>query len=762
MQRLPIPRAEQLAVLAATEKGESYASILHRNYLALRGTSDAADLQAVHQADDVLVEGGNVREYTRVDFVDGGFFDMLGVRPGVGRVITPDDDRAGARVILISDGAWERFFARDPAVIGRRLSLRSQPFVVVGVMPSSFRGIRFNGSFLMAVPQSTGASLGIPEDRNYVNVVARLDPGATRATLGARLDASLHNCCTASGDFPADSRLSFVDASRGIPFGKSDFRDDYRLVLWLLMGGVLLVLLISCSNVGNLLLARGAAREREFAVRLSIGASRGRVVRQLLAESSLLAVLGGMLGVVLAGWATQLLVTVVADGLGTATALVEFHAKAPVLAFTGAVSAICVLTFGLGPALRATRADLVSSLKERPGAGAHARAVDRLLVIGQVAVTLVLVCGAGLLVATLRNLRATDPGFATDRLAGMEIETRGTSYERDGIVPLHQEILDRVRRVPGVVSVGMATRIPAIGGRNANFEYTVVGQVSREHAGVDLTAITPGYFAMAGTSLIGGRDFNAADTPSGARVAIVNDAFARRHFAARSPIGAEVRLDGLNGGETVTIVGVVHDVRFGDRRTRQDPMVYVPATQAGNWPFLVLMMRTASDPRRVERSVERALAAYARDLRLAGWQTVNDAYDLVILRERLAAGLASICAALALVLAMVGLSGLVGFSVARRTREIGVRMALGAQRSSVVWLVLRSALTMVGVGVAVGAPLALGAGRALGSLLYGIAATNVLLLGAAVLALLAVGTAASALPAWRASRVDPVASLRAD
>jgi putative ABC transport system permease protein len=689
---------------------------------------------------------------------------MVGVQPRLGRAITPEDDRTGARVVLISDEIWERFFARDASVIGRKLSLRSQPFVVIGVMPPWFRGIRFNGTFTMAVPQSAGAALGVAESRNYVNVVARVRPGSPRFAVASLLDAALHRCCVGDAGITADAHLSLVDASRGIPYGKNDFRSDYRLVLWLLMGGVTLVLLISCSNVGNLLLARGAAREREFAVRLSIGASRGRVIRQLLAESAMIAACGGVLGVALAAWATQLLVGFVPSSSGSAMALVEFHAKPAILAFTAGASTLCVLIFGLGPALRATRGDLVSSLKERAGSDrrGQARVVDRLLVIGQVALTLVLVCGAGLLVATLENLRGTEPGYVSSNLAGMNIDTRGTSYEGNGIVPLEPDILDRVRRVPGVVSAGMATRIPAIGGRNVNFNYAIVGQTPSDDQTVDLTVITPGYFETAGTLLVGGRDFDGSETASSPRVAIVNEAFARRHFAARSPIGSSVRIDDLNGGETLMITGVVHDVRFGDRRRPQEPMVYIPAAQAGKWPFLVVIVRTAADARRVERPIEQAIASSVRNLRLGAWQTMEDAYDEVLLRERLAAGLATACAALALGLAMVGLAGLVGYSVAQRTREIGVRMALGAHRSNVVWLVLRGALTMVAIGVIIGAPLALSAGRALGSLLYGISATNVLLLVSAATALLGVGAAASAVPAWRASRVDPATSLRAD
>jgi predicted permease len=550
-----------------------------------------------------------------------------------------------------------------------------------------------------------------------------------------------------------------------VPFGKNDFRDDYRLVLWSLMGAVLLVLLIACSNVGNLLLARGAARERELAVRLSLGASRPRIVRQLLAESALLAALGAALGIALAAWGTTLLIQKLPTGVGDATGLVEFHPKGAILWFTLGVGVLSVLAFGLGPALRATRGDLISPLRERASGGRSSttRVVDRLLVVGQVAVTLVLVCGAGLLVATVHNLRSIDPGFASNNLVAVSVETRGTQYERGGIVPIHQDLLDRVRVVPGVRSAAMSTRVPAIGGRNASFNYHVVGRSTGDSAEVWLTVITPGYFATTGTRLLGGRDFSSGDTPAGQRVAIVNAAFVRRHFASGdSPIGAQVQLDGLNGGETVTLVGVAQDMRQGDRRSPQAPSIYVPAVQAGNWPFFLVVMRTAGEPHAVAASVLRALGPYARTLHLTGAQTMDEAYDEVVLRERLAASLASTSALLALGLAMVGLSGLIGFAVVRRTREIGVRMALGARRSGIVWMVLRGALATVGFGVAIGGPLAVAGGHVLSSLLYGVGATDLATIVGAMLGLAMTGILASALPAWRASRVDPVISLRAD
>jgi predicted permease len=763
MQPLAIPRAGELAALALTVNGDRYTSILRSSYRAIRQAPDAPPMASVHEADDVLVETPSYHEYERVDFVDGPFFQLIGVAPLLGRTIGAADDAESAPVVVLSEGFWRRVLVADTNVIGHQISLHGHLFTIVGVMPHSYRGLRFNGSFTMAVPASFGPSLGVSESHDYVNVVTRAATPEARIAFAGPLDAVFHRCCLDSDRLPADSRLTFVDASRGIPFGKNDFRDDYRTILWSLMGAVLLVLLVACSNVGNLLLARAASRERELSIRLAIGASRWRVVRQLVSESALLGLFGAIAGLGLAALATRVLIASLPGGYDDAAALVSFRLKPAIVGFTAAITIVSVLAFGLGPALRATRGDLRMSLVDRGGVRHRsAGLIDRMLVIGQVALTLVLVCGAALLVATLHNLRAVDPGFATSHLVAIDIETRGSEFERGGIVPIYREILDRAREVPGVRAAAMATRVPAIGGRNASFAYTLVGHASPEPDHVNVTVVTPGYFATSGTALRGGRDFGDGDTPASTRVAIANESFVRRHFVGRSPLGSAIRLEELNGGETVMIVGIAHDVRFGDRRSAPEPMLYIPAAQAGNWPFMLLLMRTGAEPNRVVPNVARALDWWSRRLRVSGPQTMDEAFDEVLLRERLGAGLASACAALGLLLAMVGLAGLVGFSITRRTREIGVRMALGARRAGILWLVLRGALAMALVGVVIGGPLALGAGAALRSMLFGVTPTSFAVLGGAAAALVAVAAAASALPAWRAARVDPVIALRAD
>ena len=763
LQPLPIPRARQLSALTVSYKSGHYASLLHGSYLALRSVPGAPAMVAEHEADNVLVETPDTHAYSRVTFVDGGYFALLGLKPELGRVLTREEEEGQEPVVVISDNVWSELFSRDEHVVGKQIRLHGYPFTVVGVMPQSFRGVRFNAWFNMAVPAGFGPLLGTPEAQNYVTVLTRLDSPAQRAAFSVPVEAAFKRCCLAAERVTSDVRLSFVDASSGVPYGKTDFRDDYRLVLWSLMGGVLLVLLVACSNVGNLLLARATTRQRELSIRLSIGASRWRIVRQLLAESAIIATAGAMLGFLLAGLTTRLLVAGLTSLLSSSTALVEFHAKPALLLFTAGVAVISVVAFGVGPALRATRDDPATLLRDRSESRNRSGAItDRLLVVVQVAIALVLICGAGLLVTTLRNLRAVDPGFNSTHVAAMGIETRGTAYEAAGIVPIHRDILDRARSVEGIVSAAMVTRAPDFGGRSISFPYTVIGESRLDSAEVWVTVITPGYLATARTALLGGRDFTDADRAGTEPVALVSEAFVRRNFSGRTPMGELVRIDRPGAMETVRIVGVVRDVRFGDRREKPEPMLYLSAPQAGKWPFFLLVVRTGPEPQLVLPRLMRALAPYAARLRFSNPQMMDAATDAMLLRDRLGAALASACAILALVLAMVGLAGIVGFTVAQRTREIGVRMALGASRVGVIWLVLRGAVTMTLLGVVFGGPLALGTGEALQSLLYGIAPTNLYLLVGCAITMVSVAIIASAAPALRASRVDPVIALRAD
>jgi predicted permease len=792
---LPVPHPGELVTARVVVPRGFAGGFALDEVRALREAPGAPPLAVFTSAGNVALEAAGERDFATVDLVDGEYFRILGLRPVVGRLLSPEDDRAAQPVVVISEDWWDRYFHRDPAVLQRTVTLRNVAFAIVGVLPGAFHGLVFPGEFAVAAPLSTGALIGGPDPQparggGSLVIIGRLTSGASIARGSAALDAVFQRCCAdrhsnvggkpgALGAAPtapagksaaAAPRLILQDISRGIPMSKMDIRTDYGRILLVLMGGVAVVLLIACANVGNLLLVRAAARGREFAVRLSIGASRGRLVRQLLTESVLLAFLGGALGLALAWWATNVLASSLPPmgdgaGIGLLGEIVRFRASPAVLEFTAAMSVACVALFGLLPALRSTKTDLVSPLKESGhGHGSRRRGMlDPTLVVAQVALALLLVSSAALLGTTLRNLRAIDGGFATTHVLGVDVDTRGTSYEQGGMVPLHRELVARLQRLPGVRAAAMASITPAIGGRWSITPVTVPGYVpsADDDMTVSLDAITPGFLDVAGIPLTAGRDFADGDGPSAGNVAIINTTLVHRFFGTHDPIGATIRVGG-DSGFALRVVGVARDTRYRDLRMPAEPMVYVPVRQSGSWPYLVAIVRTTADPAAVARLLRNEITAFAPGVRLRAMQTVEDALDQALSRERLAAGLATLFGALALGLAAVGLYGVVSYNVTRRTSEIGLRMAMGARPADVVRLVLRGSMIMVLAGLALGLPLMLAGGRAIAALLYGVGSHDFPLLAAAMAALAAVGIAASAVPALRASRIDPLVALRSD
>jgi predicted permease len=644
----------------------------------------------------------------------------------------------------------------------------------------------FAGNFSAAVPITVAPLLGAVDVRSLdrpllLNVLARLQPGWTtqRATLA--FDQVFQTCCAtvplpgapngpkspraANGVVAQLPHVLAIDVSRGLSHPKMDLRGEYRRILFLLMGGVAIVLLIACANVGNLLLARAAARQRELAVRMSMGATRSRVMRQLLTESFELAALGGLVGLGL----SRLGLSILSHSLPSIAELVdmvEVRPSATILAFTATTTFACTLLFGVFPALRAARHDIVSPLKEGGrGTGRSRRfGVDRGIVIAQVALALVLVCAATLFVATLRNLKQFDGGYGSTRILLARIETRGTAYEKGGIMPFYEEILNRARVTPGVSRVAMASAVPVFGGRSMRDQIRVPGYEPAPDEDVSswYAAVTPDYFATTGIGLESGRDFDDRDGATAEKVAIVSQTFARHYFAGRNPIGGSIVLGDGATATSMRIVGIARDARYADLRSPPTEIYYTPVTQSGGWPFLVLAVRTSIDPETVAPALRRQIREVAPALRTMGLTSVEASLDDALARERLAAALATLFGSLAVSLAAVGLYGVVAYNVSRRTQEIGVRMALGARPRDVTWLVVRQTLIMTGIGIVIGVPLALVAARAIGAQLYGVGASDPrAMLGAATLLVL-VGAAASVVPGGRAARVDPSEALRAD
>jgi putative ABC transport system permease protein len=527
------------------------------------------------------------------------------------------------------------------------------------------------------------------------------------------------------------------------------------------MAGAGVVLLIACANVGSLLLVRATAREREIAVRMSLGASRARVIRQLITESVLLGLLGGVLALPFAASGTIGVEHLIPGPMSVYADIVHWRFKPALLVFTAVVSIACVTIFGLVPAVRATRANLTSSLKTggRGSVGGERRLLDRGIVVAQLSLALLLVSAASLLVATLRNVASVDGGFSTSGVTLVSIETRGTPYEKGGIVPLHDEMLRRVRAIPGVERAGMVTLAPIAGGRNIEVRLDADGEVVARS--IVLAAITPDYLPAIGIRLAAGRDFTTHDDSTSERVAIISETAAQRAFPGRNPIGAMIRIctDSLC---PVRVVGVAKDTKMFGLRGRRVAVVYVPVTQSGPWPFLGLAVRMPDGAASLTRRVTQEVEAASPGVRIRKVSTMRTEVHESMFTERLTASIAMLFGGLALVLAAIGIYGVVAFNVARRTNEIGVRMALGARRGDILGLVLWSALSLVGAAVVIGGPLAFVAGRALRAQLYGVSAHDPVLLLAALGMLVAVALLAAAVPARRATRIDPLVALRAD
>jgi len=724
------------------------------------------------------VEIDGVVANASTDAVDGHYFGVLELRAERGRLISSADDDGAAPVAVVTDGFWRGRMNGDPNVIGRTIKLAGQRFTVVGVTPPGFAGPRFPAFAALFVPYRTAATLavlgGANDRRQTLTVFGRRPESQSIETAQGQLRTLWDHCCAAGelvtpakGQTVAAARLKLDDASRGIPFVKMDLRGQYRRVLWALMAGVGLLLLAACANVANLLLARGSARASELAMRLALGASRTRLVAQLVIESLQLSLLGAIAGLAVGWWGTTFLTR---ERIGDLSLVVQPRLGPTVLIFTTIVSLVSAVVFGVVPAFRLMRTDLSTPLSQagRRSAAGRRGLFDRALVALQVALAVLLVSGATLLVQTLRNLRETNLGFDPTRRLLITVETRSTSYARQGMTKqLADEMLRRVRGIPGVGSASFASLVPVYGGRTMMDNVAVPGGPAPADgdASTVFVGVTPDYFASLGIPMLAGRDIGppAATLARGAvRDVVVNDLFVKKFLPDRNPIG-RVFHDADEGDTTFTenrVIGVVGAAKFADVRSPARPMYFVPISD-GDWPFLVLVLRTSGDGTAVATSAGRAISAVAPGIGRGDASSLSASIDGALTRERIAATLATLFGAIGLSLVAVGLYGVMLYQVTERTREIGIRVALGARPGAVVGLVLRQSLAIISVGLVAGVPLALLAGRAVSSQLYGIAPYSVWALTVATFGLLAVGIVACLVPTQRAMRIDPLTALRA-
>jgi predicted permease len=719
-----------------------------------------------------LAPGGEAR-WANGLYVSGGFFSTLGVRPELGRLLGPADDRPGcpAAGAVISHAFWQRELGGERSAIGSRLTVEGHPVEIVGVAPSYFFGVDVGRRFDVAVPACFEPVVRGEEARTtnhrqwWLAAFGRLNPGWTVEKASAHLASISPGLfqSTVPDSFDEKRRKNYLEYKLGaspISSGWSGVREDYESPLWLLLGISGLVLLIACANLANLMVARASARQKEIAVRLALGASRGRLIRQLLAESLALASVGAVLGALIGQAVTRVLVSYLSTS--ETAVFVDLSPDWHIFAFmAGLVFATAVL-FGLAPALQASRAEPTEALKSgaRGIAGARSRfGVRRALVVSQVALSLVLLVGALLFVRTLRNLSTVDAGFRQDRILFAELDLTQLAIPPGARQAYRRGIVEDVGRIPGVRSASSVFIVP-ISGAGWNDQVKIVGSAAEEKT-ANFNRVGPRYFETMGTPLIAGRDFDDRDTASSMPVAIVTTTFARQFTGGASPIGRELTARPRDV-ETITyrIVGLVGDAKYGELREDFSPIVFVPQSQDRE-PSLGLGIairsdlstgELAGDVRRVVASKSPAIVVNFRDFA----RMLRES----LMRERLMATLSGFFGGLAAVLAMIGLYGVISYLVVRRRNEFGVRMALGAGRREILALVMREAGLLLAIGVGTGVVLSLAASRAAGALLYGLKPGDPLTLALAISGLAAVAVAASLLPARRAAALDPMDALR--
>jgi predicted permease len=767
LRPLPVREPERLVQMAILRKDGKPGEVSYPLFQYFRDNLKSISGAAVEMASGSAIVMNGAEEEVVTELVSGDHYGLLGMEAAAGRLLERADDAISptAPVAVIGYRYWQRRFGLNPAAIGKTFTFLDKVFTIVGVTPPRYQGTTpgRDPDITMPVSMMLGETQRHEDTFNALSMMGRLRPGVTVQQANAELQVlwrSFQQRIAAAA--PEKSRpgifrrrAAVLNASTGLTY----LFDDYSDALMVLMGIVTLVLLLACANVGGLLLARAASRQREISIRLAIGAGTGRLMRQFLAESLVLAALGGSAGLVLAHWFSSGLVTMMANGR---TLLLSTAPDWRVLAFTGAISlGACVLA-GMAPGWHALRANLNPGLKEvrASGRGAPGARLGRALVIAQLSISMVLLVGATLFVGTLVKLYSVDPGVRTDGV--LMFSLRFTRYPQARGWEVQAAILDRLRSLPGVASASAAQTVPVGGGiwtRTVQVDGYAFRPDESEEAGFN--AIAPQYFATIGTPLLSGREFDERDTNTAAKVAIVNQSFARYFFGAQSPLGRRV----TSLKVAYEIVGVVKDAKYQNLRQDVVRTMYIPWMQReGDQPssYTFLARVTPGDPLRLAPSVGALVREVDPALRLRTQtpRTYSGLVDSGLVTERIMATLGGFFGLLALLVACLGIFGVMAFQVSRRTNEIGLRMALGASRIGIVALVLREVAVMLAAGSLIGAAASLTLTHLAGKMLFGIAPTQpgVFALSAAVLAVAAL--AAGWLPARRASRVDPMEALR--
>jgi putative ABC transport system permease protein len=749
LRPLPFPEPERIVRLWESHPPTNLpqTSVAPPNFLDWRSQSQVFTQMAAYREDGFNLQAGDEPRRVNGARVTVDFFSVLGMKPAAGRAFTPQENAPGGeRVVILSHASWQKSFAGDQRFVERQIKVDGQPHTVVGIMPPGFRFPQDDVELWLPYALDPNSDRRSP----FLRVLGRLRPGATLVQARSELETIALRLEHAYPDSNKGWRVFMLPLHEAIS-------GQVQRPLYILLGAVLFVLLVGCANVANLLLSRNAAREREMAIRAALGAGRWRIVRQLLTESLLLAFLGGAGALLLAAWGVKLLATL---GPRNIPRLNEAALDLPVLGFTLAVALLTGLIFGMAPAWQHVRLNLNTTLKEGARmAGGSARRLRQLLVVAEIALALLLLIGAGLMIKSFVRLQQVAPGFDAQRALTMELNLAPAKYARaEQRTAFLQQVLERLKALPGVEVAGATHRLPLRG--NSGMGYQIEGRPASAPGGrdrVNFRSVTPDYFRTIGTALVAGRTFTEEESWQRSNAVIINQKFQRLHWPDENPLGKRIRLGGVD--PPLTVVGITADVKESGLGVDTEPSVYVPYVRMPAQQ-MTLVLRTGSEPLSLAAAASAGVRQIDAEQAVSGISTLENLVSETVAQPRFNTWLLALFALLAVLLAAVGIYGVMAYAVAQRTQEIGLRMALGAQPRDVVKLVIGQGMKLVAFGVALGLLAALGLTRWLKTLLFSVEVTDPLTYAVIAVLLAAVALVACYLPARRAMKVDPLIALR--
>jgi putative ABC transport system permease protein len=766
LRPLPFPDPDSLVAIFETDNSRGYVRGSHSypNFFDLRAQNTVFERISTYRSGDFIMTGRGEPARLQSGVVTADLFPLLRVQPMLGRTFVPDEDKPSeSRVVVLSHALFQKRFGSDPAILNQSLNLDGRSFTVIGVMPPGFEFPIQNDPVELWTTIAGDASGSEPvtgqRGAHFLRVIGRLKPGVSEEQAQAELTAI---AARLEQQYPNENTRKSLRMESAL----SALVGDVRPALLILLGAVACVLLIACANVANLLLARAMSRYKEMAIRAAMGASRIRVIRQLLTESLLLSLLGGAVGLLLAVWWSDLLIALGKDDIPRA---VEVGIDWRVLTFTLGVSLLTGLVFGLAPAFHSSKTELVESLKEGGrGAteGARRNSVRNVLVVSELAIAVMLLVGAGLLIQSLWRLQKVESGLRPENVLTFNVTLPETKYTYEKQTQFFIDLKSRLESTPGAQSASTIFPLPLSGDRfSISFEIEGRPLPPKDHPSADFFTTGVGYFRAMGIPVVKGRDFDDRDKHGATPVIIITETFARQQFPNEDPIGKRIHpgISSIDGEDSTMreIIGVVGDVRNRGLNTEPRAAYYVPQTQI---PFsqMVAVVKTTSEPRSLISAVTNEVAAMDQDIPLFGMKSMEEYLSASVAAPRFNTTLLSIFAVVAFVLTIVGLYGVMSYSVAQRTNEIGIRLALGAQSRDVLWMVVKQGSVLIGLGLAIGLLGAYAATRVIASLLFGVTAKDPVTFAAVALLLGGVALLACYVPAWRATKVDPMEALRCE